>query len=187
MRNHEDLEFEFEIKTYNSFDFNLELTSEYFNDAGFEKSFHSSEVNFTQGSKLKNAFLFNPLKWKSNVRIILSEESIFLNCKVDTANQLVSQTEIDCWDRFLNNYKNSLLQQKNLFHLNKEFVKNSKKSTTKYNLYGVFITIVLLTIFGFIADYFNLSMDYVFIPTGVVASLVIVLMQRKMNQNRIQK
>lgn len=185
MNFHDNLGTTFEFKTANSIEKNYELTEAYFKSSNFKQSGDFFRLEFMQGSKLKNGFTTNPLKWKSEFIIILSNNNVQLSCLIDTTNQLVSQTDIECWNRFIVNYENSLIQQKNLFFLNQEFVKKSKKAAVKYISYGVVITLCCLIIFGFFADYFNLNPNYVFIPSGVIPTVVLLLMKHKINQDKI--
>ncbi len=187
MNFHDNLGTEFEFRTYNSLETNYKITDNYFKEAGYTKNEESipNNLSYKQGSKLKNAFTTNPLKWKSEFIISISENYIHLSCFIDTTNQLVSQSETECWNRFIANFEKSINQQKNLFHLNNEFVKKSKKATLKYITYGVIVTIVSLTIFGVIADYFKLSSKFIFLPTFSITTIVLLLIQRKMNNDKI--
>ena len=185
MMEQDNLEFSLEFITHNSIDLNYRLTEEYFNDGNFKTEGNFFQLEFKQGSKLKNGLVLNPLKWKSHFQITLDDNYVTIKGVVDPSNQFVSQTEIDCWNKFIINYKNSLLQRKNLYALNKAFVKSSKKSTFKYIGYGILLTVLLLIIIGSTADYFNLRLNQMIIPTSAITAIVIYLIQRKMNQNRI--
>nr|BFF40069.1 hypothetical protein BACY1_18740 [Tenacibaculum mesophilum] len=181
----DSLEYSFELITPNSTELNYKLTKEYFKEGKFKSEENFFQLEFKQGSKLKNGLVLNPLKWKIQFQITFDNNLVFVKGLVDPSNQFVSQAEINCWNRFITNFKNSLLQRKNLFILNKEFVKTSKKSTLSYISYGIVLTVLLLVIIGFTADYFKLSLTQVVIPSSAITAIVIFLIQRKMNQNKI--
>lgn len=185
-KNNGSLEGTYEFKTHNAIKINYRFTVDYFKEAGFKQLGNFSELEFKKGSIFSVTSSLNPLKWRSNFKIVLSKKEVNLSFFICTRSQLVSRSEIDCWSQFISNYKKSLLHQKNLFYLNNEFVKKSKRTQLRYVYYGISLAILILMLLGFLANYFKLDPKYFTIPTGLITVITIHFIQMKIdNESRL--
>lgn len=66
-------------------------------------------LKFRQSSSLLDAWKTNPLKWGSEVSILLSDKTIEANFIVDTDAQMYTKEEKKVWQTFIENFKNFLV------------------------------------------------------------------------------
>lgn len=131
---------------------NKELSKNYFISQGFFlKGETENELNFVRGSYLLNMVTFDPLKWKSNLSLIFSGNSINGVFDISTFGQTVSKKEEELWNSFILNFEESVLHKENFKEKNKQLLSDTKNHS--FRLVGW--TILGAALFG--------------IPAGVIA------------------
>jgi hypothetical protein len=134
-----------EFNTKNTLTDNIDKTKKYFINNKFELVKNTTDtLTFKRGNILLNMVAFNPLKWKSNITINfggISNNSIKLEADITTTGQLVTDKENELWNKFINNYKESIincidLTQNNKINLHDTIVHNYKFAL-KYIIYSL--------------------------------------------------
>src|SRR5688572_26761297 len=102
----------------------------YFERQGFKLSKSTKdELVFKRGNTFLNMVTFNPLQWKSNVNITISNSEVNAVFDIDTSFQAVTLKEEQLWEHFINNFKNSVLNEIDLVSINNELLKETKKNS----------------------------------------------------------
>ena len=143
-----------EFKSNKSTNILKEETLNYFQNQGFKLA-KSDEISlqFERGSVMKNMVTFNPLKWKSSIKIKFEEDIVKANFDINTIHQAVTLKEERLWEKFISNYQETIETGKSLISENQEELRATKKSSWKYIGYAILGAIV----FG--------------IPSGIIAYL----------------
>ena len=143
-----------EFKSNKSVNILKEETLNYFQKQGFKlvKSDENS-LQFERGSVMKNMVTFNPLKWKSSIKIKFKEDTVKANFDINTIHQGVTLKEGRLWEKFISNYQKTIETGKSLISENQAELRATKKSSWKYIGYAILGAIV----FG--------------IPSGIIAYL----------------
>lgn len=143
-----------EFKSNKSVNLLKEETLNYFQKQGFKlaKSAENS-LQFERGSAMKNMVTFNPLKWKSSIKIKFEEDTVKANFDINTIHQAVTLKEERLWGKFISNYQIRIETGKSLISENQAELKATKKSSWKHIGYAILGAIV----FG--------------IPSGIIAYL----------------
>ncbi|SNR43570.1 hypothetical protein [Hymenobacter mucosus] len=69
----------------------VEKTIKYFQHSGFKLVENGNgKLKFTRGSLASTMWTFNPLKWKSEVRVEINEGQISAEFNIDTTGQMVT-------------------------------------------------------------------------------------------------
>ncbi len=122
---------------------NMNDTKKYFIKYNFKLSFENHrKLVFTRGNILRTMITFNPFRWKSDISIYFSdsqENNIKLRAIIKTTNQIVREEEWQLWNNFIENYKNSLLNNLNLTKQNKQMLRNTILNNYRLLLIGIFI------------------------------------------------
>ncbi len=111
-----------------------EKTIQYFKKSGFKQSY-TSEMNllFKRGTVFSNMWTFNPLKWKSEIRVKINGEEIEASFTIDASGQIPTLKEEKLWEDFIENYKRYLTEKEFDFKSeNKIRLKAIKKDSLKY-------------------------------------------------------
>lgn len=143
-----------EFKSNKSVNILKEETLNYFQKQGFKlaKSDENS-LQFERGSVMKNMVTFNPLKWKSSIKIKFDKDIVKANFDINTIHQAVTLKEERLWEKFISNYQKVIETGESLIFENQAELKATKKSSWKYIGYAISGAIV----FG--------------IPSGIIAYL----------------
>ena len=108
-------------------------TTDYFSPMGFKKVIDSeNQIVFTKGSLLLNMVTFNPLNWKSDIKITLQDSTVVADFDINTTGQVTTPKEEKLWDVFVENYKVSVTNNLNLLTENKQQIKETKRNSIKY-------------------------------------------------------
>ena len=102
---------------------------------------------------MKNMMTFNPLKWKSSIKIKFEEDIVNANFDINTIHQTVTLKEERLWKKFISNYQKTIETGKSLISENQAELRATKKSFWRYIGYAILGAIV----FG--------------IPSGIIAYL----------------
>ena len=86
------------------------LILKFFQELGFKDIREdNSNILIKRGSEFKNGFTFNPLKWKSDIRIFFLEIGVGIvvdgEFKINTKNQMVSEKEALIWEQLFQNFE----------------------------------------------------------------------------------
>ncbi|WP_020538824.1 hypothetical protein [Lewinella cohaerens] len=129
-----------------------EETLNYFQNQGFKLSEDSTNfMHFKRGSVIRNMVTFNPLKWKSIIKIEFKSKLVITEVYVNTIFQAVTLKEEELWKNFILNYQKTMKTGESYIFDNKEELKKTKRSSWKYIWYAFIGAII----FG--------------IPSGIVA------------------
>jgi len=93
---------EFPIQDKNSID----KTIQYFHQSGFKITDRKEDsLTIKRGSMASNFWTFNPLNWKSEIRITTDEQKITVDLNINTIGQIPTLKEEQLWESFIENYK----------------------------------------------------------------------------------
>lgn len=110
-------------------------TIEYFTQSGFThiQNTGDKKLKFKCGSFASNTWTFNPLKWKSEIDIEISEQEIKANFNINTVGQIPTHKEEKLWDNFIDNYRKYLTDNTFDFKAeNKKALSSTKKNSIKF-------------------------------------------------------
>ena len=107
------------IDFFTSYDFQLIKTKE-------------DTLIFRQNSSLFDAWKTNPLKWGSEVSILISDKTIEADFIVDTDAQMNTKEENKVWQTFINNFKSFLVNGETGDFKLATTISKSKKSRLNY-------------------------------------------------------
>jgi len=110
-----------------------ESISEYFTQSGFNLKFQdNTKLIFIRGSYFTNFWTFNPLKWKSNIEVSITDLEVKVTAIVHTVGQIVLTAEDRLWDEFLNNLKVYLTENIDFKENNRNQLREVKKESIKF-------------------------------------------------------
>ena len=141
-----------EFKSTKTIDTLKSETLTYFQSQGFKLAgSYTDALEFKRGSAVRNMVTFNPLKWKSAIRVAFEGNTVVANFHIGTSFQAVTPAEEKLWDEFVSNYQRSIESGKSLTTENQLALKKTKKASRQYVKYALIGAIV----FG--------------IPSGIIA------------------
>ncbi|MEN7551541.1 hypothetical protein AAG747_26735 [Rapidithrix thailandica] len=118
----------------------VEKTIDYFTQSGFKLLDKGENIlTFGRGSILSNMWTFNPLQWKSEVKIEIVNQKVIANFEVNTTGQKVTLKEENLWDKFINNFKRQLTEQVDFKPENSKALQATKRNSLKWVMMGVLI------------------------------------------------
>lgn len=129
------------------------LCKEYFSEYGYRVFKETDDhLVFTRGSLLSNFFTFNPLKWKTQVNVVLTEDSLNCDFLISTIGQVPTKSEEQSWEVFIDNLRR-FITESSFDHRskNKTQVRKAKKSGVyiiKEGLLTGVLTAIPLAIIG---------------------------------------
>jgi hypothetical protein len=111
----------------------FKLTLDYFSEARFKKiSQTENQISFKKGSTLLNMVTFNPLNWKSEIKVSLQSDTVVADFDINTAGQLTTRREEGLWDIFIESYKLSVTEKLDHKTENHRQLKEVKRDSFKY-------------------------------------------------------
>lgn len=141
-----------EFKSNKSIDVLKKETLNYFQKQGFKLADSDEDsLQFERRSLMKNMVTFNPLKWKSSIRIKFEEDNVKTDFDINTTHQAVTLKEEKLWGKFISNYQETIETGKSLISENQSELKATKKSSRKYIGYAILGAIVFGISSGIIA------------------------------------
>lgn len=165
-----------EFKSNKSIDVLKEETLNYFQKQGFKlASGDENSLQFERGSALKNMVTFNPLKWKSLIKIKFEEDIVKANFDINTIYQAVTLKEERLWEKFISNYQKTIETGKSLLSENQTELKATKKSSWKYIGYAILGAIVFGIPSGIIAYLTGIES---IVTIGAVSGALIVMINK---------
>ncbi len=115
-----------------------ELVKKYFLKFGFKILTESSdEIVFEQGNAFQNMVTFNPLKWRSKIKVKFSIQDVLADFDINTSGQMASPREEQLWDSFINNFKRSISENIDLTNENMNLISSVKRDS--WNKIGWFV------------------------------------------------
>ena len=157
------------------------LTKNYFTGTGFKKvSETKNQLSFVKGSSLLNMVTFNPLNWKSEVKVILTNDIVEAYFDINTVGQMVTPKEEKLWDIFIENYKISVRDKVDMTQVNKNQLSETKKDSWKYVKHSLIGAIVFGVPSGILAYYTGLD---TLAPMGASIGAISFL-SKKINEDR---
>lgn len=137
------MRYEFQIEINQEREILLKRIKNYFLFNGFKvNKSDDTSIEFKRGSLMLNKITFNPLKWKSQIKIILSKENIVTSIfEIDTKDQLVTNKEIALWESFIENYKKSIVFEDTFLERNQ-----NELYKTMANSWLIIFKVILFTI-----------------------------------------
>ncbi len=167
-----------------------EFTKDFFIKHGYHLVKSIDEYQeFSKGSELKNFISFNPLNWKSIVKVYYNRDgelNIDIKCvyEIDTSGQTVTEKEEEIWKKFSQNYQMAVKEGKYID--SNELGRQMKKEILSivFNALGIALGMALITgvIVGLSKNYFGykliltpftlftigITMSYVFFKIGKI-------------------
>ncbi|WP_280645252.1 MULTISPECIES: hypothetical protein [unclassified Dysgonomonas] len=154
----------------------MEKTVEYFINSGFKLvANEKNRLIFTCGSLFRNRWTFNPLKWKSKIKIRVSGDSINADFIIDATGQIISIEENNTWDIFVENYRNFLFDNIDYNSINQKHivkVRNRNIKLISWTLLGCLIGGVLSVILAILIG------QPILIPVGIVGMAILFIIKR---------
>lgn len=141
------MKYEFQIEINENKDILFKRIKNYFISNGFRiNKYDDNYIEFVRGSLIFNKVTFNPLKWKSKIKVNLSKQNVVTTIfNINTSNQLVTNKELQLWESFIENYKKSIVSNEAFINENRiktlETIKNSWLI-----LFKIIIVLILLII-----------------------------------------
>lgn len=110
-----------------------EKISEYFDQSGFNLVDKRDNVfKFVHGSSFFETWIFNPLKWKSEITVAIRKDELTANFSIDTSAQMNTFEEEAVWDTFIENFELFLTRNIDFKKTNQVAVKKSRRSGFAY-------------------------------------------------------
>ncbi len=142
-----DYSIKFEINSNNT----ILKTKKYFIENKFKlQSEDENEIVFTRGSAIINRITFNPLSWKSNIKVGVKGTTVHLQADISTTGQTVTEHEVKLWEDFFENYKKTIIQGVDVNSDNKKAIHNTKLKSFNLLLKLIGIAAVVGLIIGII-------------------------------------
>ena len=171
------MNFKEHIKSNLTKDQNISLIVEYFTTYGFElRSQNESRLIFGSGSILRNMLTFNPLNWKSETIIQLSDSEVILNSEINTMFQTVTKQEEAVWNTFIKSFRKTIENGKMELDANQESIEVNKSSSYGYLGYAVLGGFIFGIPSGFIAHFTGL--DFIVSIGAACGAMCFVLWKR---------
>lgn len=151
----------------------IDKTIKYFSDAGF-KLIRQTEnlLVFRRGLFCLSSWTFNPLGWKSKIKVKIKENSVIVDYVVDEPKQILTKKELELWQFFIGNYADSLFVDVDYYEINRKTVRNVKLHSIKLGLVLLLVGLVAGTVGVCVA----IKLDVPFlIPFSVVVPIVLAL------------
>ena len=124
---------------------------------------------------LRNMVTFNPLKWKSSIRIEFDKETVIANFDINTIHQAVTLKEEKLWGKFISNYQRTIETGKSFISENQSELKDTKKTTWKYIRYAILGAIIVGIPSGIIAHLTGIES---IVTIGAVSGALIFMMNK---------
>lgn len=116
---------------------------DFFKSYDFELVETQNEIlKFRQSSSLLDAWKTNPLKWGSEISILLCDKTIVAEFIVDTDAQMNTKEEKKVWETFIENFKNYVVSGKTLNSKLASAISESKESRLSYFGWAFFGTLI---------------------------------------------
>ena len=85
----------------------------YFQDAGFQfDKTDSKKLRFYQNDSIFEAWKVDPLKWKSEIIVTIQNSVVFAEFDIETEAQMFTYEEEKVWNEFIDNFQNSIQEEK---------------------------------------------------------------------------
>ena len=104
----------------------------YFDQSGFklvEQNDHSLRFRYSSG--LLATWIFNPLKWNSDVVVVTTEKGIKAKFLIDTTAQIVTTEVKEAWKIFIDNFRQYIIDGIEFEKQNTEAAKRARRSLVK--------------------------------------------------------
>jgi hypothetical protein len=172
------------ILTYNSLNVNKDLTKKYFSKNGFILKYESGDcMIYKRGSLFQNFVTFNPLKWKSEIKITYNDSTIYLIISINTIGQVPTLKEEKLWDTFISNFEVTVQTEKDMTQNNKQALVNTKSNSFRLVGWALIGAVVGGIPAGIIGYYTNID-SLAAVGAGMGALL---LMKNRINKEKQSK
>lgn len=172
-----------EFKSNKAVNILKEETLEYFQKQGFKLAkIDENSLQFERGSVMKNMVTFNPLKWKSSIKVKFEEDIVKANFHINTIHQAITLNEERLWAKFIANYQETIETGKSLIAENQTEVTKTKKSSWKYIVYAILGAII----FGIPSGIIAYLTGYESIVTIGAVSGALMFMMNKINKEKVE-
>jgi hypothetical protein len=159
----------------------LEASRNFFTRTGFKITNDTDQtISFSKGSTLLNMVTFNPLNWKSRINISIQNNSVLGDFDIDTTGQAVTAKEEQLWDKFIESYKISIVENVDLSQTISNELKETKKNSLKYVMWALIGAIVCGVPLGFLGYFTGIEM---LAPMGAAGGGMLFMMN-KINKDR---
>ena len=164
---------QFEINNDLSF---KEPTKSYFIRMGFKLVDETNDtLTFSKGSTLLNMVTFNPLNWKTEIDIQFRDGVVTADFNINTTGQAVTPKEEELWNKFIENYRQSITNNLDLSEAIIKDLKETKKNNVNYVMWALAGAIVFGVPFGYLAYLTEIRM---LAPIGAAGGAVLLLMYK---------
>lgn len=142
-----DLNIEFETYSGNI----IPKTKKYFIENKFKLQGEAeNEIVFTRGNDFLNRVTFNPLSWKSNIKVGVKGKIVHVQADISTTGQTVTEHEVTLWKDFFENYKKTIIQGLDEKSNNKKAIRATKLKSFSLVLKLIGIAAVVGLIIGIV-------------------------------------
>jgi len=110
----------------------------YFDRSGFKLLEQNDNcLKFTFNSSILNTWTFNPLKWKSDIVVLINGKEIKAKFLIDTSAQIVTAEVKEAWQVFIDNFRQYITDGIEFEEVNTEAVKRARQSILKLTAWAI--------------------------------------------------
>jgi len=110
----------------------------YFDRSGFKLLEQNDNcLKFTFNSSILNTWTFNPLKWKSDIVVLINGKEIKAKFLIDTSAQIVTAEVKEAWQVFIDNFRQYIIDGIEFEEVNTEAVKRARQSILKLTAWAI--------------------------------------------------
>ncbi|WP_045459582.1 hypothetical protein [Sporocytophaga myxococcoides] len=136
-----------------------------------------------EGSLFQNFVTFNPLKWKSEIKITYNDSTIYLTININTIGQTPTLKEEQLWDTFISNFEVTIRTEKDMTQNNKQALKNTKSNSFRLVGWALIGAIVFGIPAGMLGYYTNID-RLVGFGAGIGILIVMIYKNDKEKQSK---
>jgi hypothetical protein len=157
----------------------------YFDRSGFKLVEQNDNcLKFTFNSRILDTWIFNPLKWKSDIVVLINDKEIKAKFLIDTSAQIVTAEVKEAWQVFIDNFRQYIIDGIEFEEVNTEAVKRARQSILKLTAW----TILAIAVGGIIGACINHFIRHTFMTyIGLILGAHYFLRRKLISNRRIHR
>jgi hypothetical protein len=151
------------------------IVLDYFDDQGFIVTYQDTNMLvFNKGNRWHNMMTYNPLEWKSTIKVIFKDKTCDLHAVISTFGQIVTPNEEALWDTFFENLRLSTADNSNDYAEINEAM--AHKTMADGQIYASLFVLVLFLV-GAPFIYLGLRFNMMWLAIGLAVEVAILLIR----------